>query len=389
VPDWLDLILAAVMTTFAAFGYRQGLVAGVLSLTGFACGASAGALVAPGLSRALVPAGPSREFVAILMGFAAAVTGMLLISGLGNFLRRLSRRPAGRIDSVGGAALNVVFLLVIALMVASFAASGPPGPLSRQVDRSLILRAMEQIAPKDTGYLFNSMRVSMLMRLDDASGLDPADLPPPSPAVLRSPAAAVLARHGVVRVEAASCQPSSAQSVGSGFVIGPDHVLTDAHVVAAPTRPPVVTLTGGRTYPARVVLYDRRRDIAVLYVPGLRAAVLHFTWSAPIDGSAIVAGFPRGGRLTLTPATIGLSEEAAVSGTGVDRQVYPVRGQVQPGNSGGPLMAPGGGVYGVIFARSLSAPQSGWALTAAEVARDAANGATRTAGIRISAQTGC
>jgi Colicin V production protein len=158
---------------FAVSGYRQGLAAGVLSLTGFACGAAAGALFAPGISRALIPAGVGREFAAILIAFAAAVAGSLLLSGLGNVLRLLSRRPAGLIDSLGGAALNLIFLLVVTVMVASFAASGPPGALSRQVDRSLVLRTLSQITP-GRGYLFNSMRVAMVGHLDDASGLNPA-----------------------------------------------------------------------------------------------------------------------------------------------------------------------------------------------------------------------
>lgn len=390
MPDWLDLILVAIVSVFAVFGYRQGLAAGVLSLTGFVCGAAAGALIAPGLSRALLPAGVTREFVAILIAFAAAVTGILLTSGLASLLRQLNRRPPGLIDSVGGAALNVVFLLVVAVMVSSFVVNGPQGLMSRQVERSLVLRALGQVSP-GAGYLFNSVRASMLRRLDESSGLDPADLPAPIAGVLSSPAAA-LARRGVVEVEgiARSCPPSSLQSEdGSGFVIGPDHVLTNAHVVGGLTGLPVVALSDGRTYPARVVLYDRRRDVAVLYVPKLRGPVLRFTTSASYGARAIVAGFPDGGRLTLAPATIGTSFQATIDRTSDDVQVYPVRGQVLRGNSGGPLMAPDGRVYGVVFARSSTAPQSGWALTASEVASDAAAGARLTTAVPTPVPRSC
>jgi S1-C subfamily serine protease len=196
----------------------------------------------------------------------------------------------------------------------------------------------------------------------------------------------------VVKVEAVArpCPRSSALKVdGSGLVISPDHVLTNAHVVAGLEYPPSVVLADGQTYPARVVLYDRRRDLAVLYVPGLQATALHFTWSAAYGARAIVAGYPGGGRLTLAPATVGTSFRAAVSGTTRELQVFPVRGQVQPGNSGGPLMAPEGGVYGVIFAWSPATPQSGWAMTAAEVAGDAVTGSTLTRSVPTPAHLSC
>ena len=41
---------------------------------------------------------------------------------------------------------------------------------------------------------------------------------------------------------------------------------------------------------------------------------------------------------------------------------------MQPGNSGGPLLAPNGDVYGVVFAKSLDDSHTGYALTADEVA---------------------
>jgi S1-C subfamily serine protease len=389
VPDWLDLILAALITVVAVFGYQQGLAAGVLSLTGFACGAAAGAAVAPGLSSALVAAGPNREFLGIVIGFAAAVAGALLGSVLARFLRRVSRRPAGLVDSAGGAVLNVIFLLLVTAVISSFAVSAPPGFLSRQIDRSRILHALNRVAP-GADYMFSAIRVAMVRQLDDGSGQNPADLPPPSPSVLSSPAAA-LARRGVVKVEgvAQSCQSGPEDVDGSGLVIGPDHVLTNAHVVAGLTGPLVVVLASGRTYLARIVLYDRRHDIAVLYVPRLRATVLHFTWSAPFGAHAVVAGFPGGGRFSLTPATIGRPVTATISGTGARWQVYLIRGNVRPGNSGGPVMAPGGRVYGVVFARSPGVPKSGWALTASQVEPDAAAGMKLTTGVPTAARVSC
>ena len=61
------------------------------------------------------------------------------------------------------------------------------------------------------------------------------------------------------------------------------------------------------------------------------------------------------------------------------RQVFSVYGRVEPGNSGGPLLSPAGDVYGVIFAKSLDDNNTGYALTAEEVTKDAAAGRNATA----------
>jgi S1-C subfamily serine protease len=62
----------------------------------------------------------------------------------------------------------------------------------------------------------------------------------------------------------------------------------------------------------------------------------------------------------------------------VTREVYSLRTTVRPGNSGGPLLAADGRVYGVIFAAAASDPDTGYALTAAEVSGDASAGTQRT-----------
>jgi S1-C subfamily serine protease len=65
----------------------------------------------------------------------------------------------------------------------------------------------------------------------------------------------------------------------------------------------------------------------------------------------------------------------------VTREIYAVYATVRPGNSGGPLLATDGRVYGVVFAASVDDPRTGYALTAGEVASDAAAGATRATAV--------
>jgi V8-like Glu-specific endopeptidase len=61
----------------------------------------------------------------------------------------------------------------------------------------------------------------------------------------------------------------------------------------------------------------------------------------------------------------------------VIRHVYPVRADIQPGNSGSPVLAPDGSVYGVAFVAVGGAAHGGYALTAGEVV-PGARAATRT-----------
>ena len=56
------------------------------------------------------------------------------------------------------------------------------------------------------------------------------------------------------------------------------------------------------------------------------------------------------------------------------RDVFSIRGLVRPGNSGGPIITPAGDVAGVVFAASVEDSDTGYALTAEQVAHSAAEG---------------
>ncbi len=55
------------------------------------------------------------------------------------------------------------------------------------------------------------------------------------------------------------------------------------------------------------------------------------------------------------------------------REVFSLRGLVRPGNSGGPIVSSAGDVVGVVFAASVTDDDTGYALTADQVARSAAD----------------
>jgi S1-C subfamily serine protease len=155
--------------------------------------------------------------------------------------------------------------------------------------------------------------------------------------------------------------------------------MTNAHVLAGVDSGPQVFTMGSGTFRGRVVLYDPKRDIAILDVPGLQLPSLHFDGSAQTRDNAVVAGFPKNHPFTTRPARIRAKQRAKgpdiYHSTQVTREIYAIRALVEQGNSGGPLLAPNGKVYGVVFAAALDNKDTGYALTAAEVAPDARAGA--------------
>jgi S1-C subfamily serine protease len=186
--------------------------------------------------------------------------------------------------------------------------------------------------------------------------------------------------------------PSCDRSIeGSGFVFAPEHVLTNAHVVAG-TSHVQVQQPGVGTRAATVVLYDPERDIAVLDVPGLTAPVMRLAATPANRGDpATVLGYPEDGPFTVAPARVSARETVSGSdiyGNGsVDRDVYVLRAVVRSGNSGGPLLADDGSVLGVVFATARNSSDTGYALTASEIGSDAAVGSSATKAVATSVCT--
>lgn len=391
--DVLDLILLVLVAAFAVSGYRQGFVISVLSFAGFVLGGALGATFGPRIARAVSHSMSGQAVAAIVVLIVGAALGMALGSSIGVAIRRrVTWRPVALVDAAGGAVAGGLSVLVIAWVVGSAVAySSLPTifpVVSRQVNNSALLRGVDKVMPAAAYGMFSDFR-SLLESGPYAQvfGSLGAEIPPavgpPDNAVLSS-AGLAAAQPSIVKVIgiAPSC---SEQIEGSGFVYSPDHVLTNAHVVAGVVGPNVYIDNGQEALDARVVLYDPQRDIAVLYVAGLSAPPLSFVGPASLGASAIVAGYPLDGKFTARAARIGASEDATgpdiYQNAQVTRQIYAIRALVQPGNSGGPLLTPGGSVYGVVFAAATSVPDTGYALTASEVAGDASAGAHATAGV--------
>ena len=377
----VDLILLVLGVVAAFSGYRNGLVGGVLSFAGFIVGALVGALIAPrvlGSVSGVVAAVLGVGIVVVAAGIGNALAGLV-----GSWVRdTVSWRPVRVVDSVGGSMFGVLSLALVAWVVASALIVVPLGAVSTEVRGAAVLGEIDTVMPQAPRDWVSGLRSAL-----DSTGfpqafggftLDPViPVDAPDPALLDDPA--VRAAWGsLVKVEgiAPDC---GTQVDGSGFVYARDRVMTNAHVVAGVASPGVLVRGTGRVWPARVVYLDPVVDVAVLDVPGLDAPALRFATTVQRGDAAVVAGFPGGGRLTASAARV----RGRISARGMDiyghgqvtRDVYAVRGTIRPGNSGGPLLSPDGHVDGVVFASSVDDPDTGYALTADQVAAAARQGA--------------
>ena len=383
--DLLDVVLLVAAALFALSGYRQGFVVGALSFVGFLGGGLLGARLAPVLARQSALAQANEALVGLAVVLLLATVGQLLATVLGSRLRaRLTWRPARQLDAAGGAVVSVVSLLLVAWLVGTAVASSPYPVLASQVRRSAVITAVDAVVP-DAG----RRSVAGFRRLiDDQSfpdvfgGLAPtrsAEVPAPDPALARS-RAVVSARADVYKITgvAAAC---SRRIEGTGFAYARERLMTNAHVVAG-VREPRVELADGRDLAAQVVLFDPQRDVAVLLVPGLPGTPLDFAGPAEAGADAVVVGYPQDGPFRADAARVRQTQRARgpdiYGERTVVREIYALRGRVRPGNSGGPLLDARGDVLGVVFAAAADDPQTGYALTADEVASDAQQGRAAT-----------
>ncbi|WP_156662489.1 trypsin-like peptidase domain-containing protein [Mycobacterium sp. 1274761.0] len=179
------------------------------------------------------------------------------------------------------------------------------------------------------------------------------------------------ARPSVVKVHGES-QSCWKVTDGSGFVVAPHKVMTNAHVVAGAESFSVAAET--KSYGAQVVSYDPQADIAILDVPDLAAEPLEFAeYTAGTGTDALVLGYPGAASFTASPVqvrqVIDLNGPDIYRATIVTREVYLLVGSfAQSGASGSALVDLYGHVLGVFFGAGTNDSTTGFAMTAEEVA---------------------
>ena len=383
--NFLDWFLVVLVLAYAVSGYWQGFIAGAFATAGLLLGGLLGIWLAPKLLGNAEPA-LWVSLGALFVVLICASFGQAILQYAGAKIRsRITWQPARALDAVGGAALSMAAVLVVAWAL-GVAVSGAKLPwASREVRGSVVLNRVNGVMP--------TQAVTALNSFNDVVGssffpryLEPfakeriIDVGPPPSGIARDPDVQ-RAQNSVFKVRGEnSCQRGVE---GSGFLYAPGRVMTNAHVVAGVSKP--VVLADGQEQPATVVYYNPNIDIAVLAVD-VHGPVLRFDRTVvPPKTAAAVLGYPQDGPFNVQPARVRGEQRLRspdIYGKGtVVREVYSLRSLVRPGNSGGPLVSSAGKVLGVIFAASVTDTDTGYALTAGQVSDAAAAGLTRHNGV--------
>jgi S1-C subfamily serine protease len=354
----LDWSIVAFTLALALWGYRQGLIVGVLTLLGFGAGALVGSRVGPLLLNRGSDSPYAPLFAALgalLVGALVAVTLESVALGLRS---RLVRGRALRLaDGAGGAALIAAVSLGMAWVFGAVALHAPgTAQLRADVQRSLILRGLNEVLPP-SGPVLNA-----LSRVDPAPSIAGPSAPvaPPDVAIASAPGV----RHdaeSVVRILGTAC---GLGVEGSGWVVAPHTIATNAHVVAG-EEDTTVTTRNGASLAATPVHYDPENDLALLRVDA-ELPVLPIAADPQRGTGGAVLGYPENGPFSVAPARIGdtrsvISENSYGNGP-IRRDIAFLRGTVRSGNSGGPLVNARGEVMGTVFAATTSGPPGGFAV---------------------------
>jgi S1-C subfamily serine protease len=376
--NFLDWCLVVLTLAYALSGYWQGFITGAFATAGLLLGGLAGIWLAPLL---LGDASPSIwvSLGALFVVLVMASIGQAALQFAGTKIRsKLTWQPIRAVDAVGGAALSVVAVLVVAWMLGvAISGSRIPG-ISPQVRDSKVLIAVNNVMPVQAQQALRSF--------DEVVGssffpryLEPfaperiINVDPAEPRVVRDPDIRK-ARESVFKIRSTNRCGSGVE--GTGFVYAPHRVMTNAHVVAGVTEPEIKD--GDRTLQGTVVYYNPDVDVAVIEVPDLDAPAIRFDLQGKEKQQGGVLGYPQDGPYDAQPARIRGEQRLRspdIYGNGtVTRHVFSLRGTIRPGNSGGPFVSSAGKVLGVVFAASVSDKDTGYALTSDQVRKAAALG---------------
>ena len=363
----LDAIALLLLLVGIVAGARAGFLGPVLGLLG----AGIGFMLALGAATLLrEPLGqleqPTRALVTILALGAFVLAGEATGAAIGGLMSHRIRLTGLRpLDALGGAVVGAAHALVLIWLVGGLLTSGISPTLGPTARESVAVRIAAERLPAPNlvaGRILALLDTTDLPHLFD--GLEPAPAPPVDlPADTEVAALAESAIPATARVTSGGCGPGL--SVGSGFFVTADHLMTNAHVVAGGSD--LTVRWADQDLAATLVAIDTEADLALLHVPGTSAPTLRLDPDPPDRGTAAAAlGYPGGGDLTVTAA--GVTATYDISGPDIYREgrysrtVVELRAQIRHGNSGGPLVVAPGVVGGVVFGTSRTSPDVGYAI---------------------------
>ena len=364
----LDLLILVGLVAAAVGGFRLGFVARSTSWAGLAVGLVLAALVLPRLLERVELGDQQLLLVAVTVLFAGAFLGQAVGLLVGQQLQVGIESRAGRaLDRAAGALAGLVGVLVLLWLVLPTMATVPGWP-ARQARTSEVAGWVHDRLPEAPDAFLALRQLVGEDRFPQVfSALEPApDVGPPPAATGISAARSAQIVESTVKVEGVACDRIQD---GSGFVVGDDLVVTNAHVVAGEDATEVERSDGSRVS-AAVVAFDPDRDLAVLSAPGLDREPLPVGRAEEGDVGGVY-GHPGGGPLEISPYEI--AQEVQARGSDIydrdptERAVFLLAAELAPGDSGSALVDADGEVVGVAFAIAPDRDGVAYALTDAEL----------------------
>lgn len=366
--NWVDLIIVALLVGAIIWGMRVGIVIQACTATGFIIGLVVAGWLFPHLLRPI----HDRTLITLIninlvliVAFYTAIRGF----DLGyKFHSSLARGKWHMAESGLGAIINIGVVLVLSWMLCSTIGRFPFEGLSNSANDAYLVQKMTDklppvpailgefnliVDPNSSPYIFEKVT---------QKSTKPYSL-------IEFEQATAKAQASTVRITSFGC--GSIVS-GSGFVVGPNLVATNAHVVAGVKRP--IIKYNQRSYESVPILFDANKDFAILQVKGLPVPALKLAGEdVDVNTTVAVIGFPNGNKST-TPGIV--RNNLYLFGRNIydlgviQRNIYEVQTDVGQGSSGGPIVLPDGRVAGVIFAKSTIVDGYAYALTSQSLLKD-------------------
>jgi uncharacterized membrane protein required for colicin V production len=390
----VDIVVVAALISAFAIGASRGLVASLGTIVGLILGGFAAAWLVPLLTVGLADWLPTltwRPAISAAAAVALVLIGAVVGSAIGAALRRgVDRVKLSVLDRGLGAVAGTVATALVLLMVGqSVVATGAPG-VSTAIASSRVLGWVDDLTPPPVDSALAQVRSLVLDEgLPSLGELLEVPTTSTSPPVALDDPALQTAAASVARISG-TAYACGVSMTGSGFVVADDLLVTNAHVVAGIDRP-LIELPGREAREGRVVYFDGADDIALVAVDGLDAAALPLV-DFDAGDAAVVQGYPHGGPFTSTGATV-LSEGTVpvpdiYDASALPRDIYALAADVQPGNSGGPLLRADGGVGGIVFARGDDGSGRGYAIAMSELTPALSTTAATSATVSTGSCTG-
>jgi S1-C subfamily serine protease len=368
----LDILLLVILALAALSGWRRGFAMVLLGYLGLLVGLALGAWAAGPIGLLVSVESSARRLLAAIVIFFLVAAACHAVGNLAGIRARsvLAGRWTGRLDAAGGAVIATVVAAIAMWFVALTLSNVPLSPFSRAVNESSVLRTIDRYAPRPPAALAQLRGLLARSPFPEAFG----NLRPP---VVSGPPPKAAGSAGVRRAAAATVQIQSRGCggvlFGSGFPVGRDLVITNAHVVAGAGRHEVMTRSQRRLQ-ADVVYFDPSHDLALLSAPGLGLRPLTLAPAARNGQEAAVIGYPGGGPQQIVGARVVLRTRPAAPDIysqqqQIRRDIYVLQSRIRKGDSGGPVVDLSGRPLGVVFAASTVERNEGYALTNTEVRR--------------------